>query len=99
VTDGEAVKTVLRDHFAGIFRSATEQKRTSQSFDLDSPMLAVKPGIDPIWYNSLMLPFTESEVLALLNDSAWCVAPGADRVSAGLLRAGAERSASIALAL
>jgi exonuclease III len=98
VTDGTGVKSVLRGHFANVFRSASEGKRAPKP-RLESTAFAVKRDVDPAWYHELMAPFMEVDVLALLKESPWVVAPGSDGVSSGLLRAGAENSNAVRWAL
>ena len=92
ITDPDAVKQVMVDHFRQVFALPP-----SDPTPLPHPppsMLFDKPNIDPAWFADLMRDVTAAELLPACKDVLPTSAPGEDLVSTGVWKL-ALQSASV----
>jgi hypothetical protein len=97
------LKAILQQGFATIFDCSNddenEKKYLSTPDWYDDVYVKPKANINPMWYNGLMGDTTEDEVLAICSSCKYIVAPGIDKVSAGVWRTCVELNSSVRWAL
>ncbi len=98
----EDVKRVLHDHFADVFalQPVSESKSEADPLSQLDPawldrVYGTKPDINPAWYASLMAPCTEAELMSLVSSVGAVVAPGTDKVSAGVWKLAIQGSSTV----
>ena len=97
--DPDKLKSILYQGFAGVFDCPEEEKMVAEPPWYEEMYVKPKTKIKTDCYKSLMAPTTEEEVLKVCSSCKLIVAPGEDRVSAGIWRVCAEQSESVRWAL
>ena len=92
LTDGDGVHTLLRSHFQSIFGTRPRIAERPPWWDV---VFAERSDIKSEWYNGLMDPVTESELVAISGESELTKAPGHDGVGAGAWRLLIKYSAEV----
>lgn len=71
------LQQTMVNHFTNVFAIPSELEPPPAAV----PILISKPDVDPAWYEGLMAPVTETELLSVPNDTPLLTAPGLDGVS------------------
>ena len=101
VTSGE-IKQVLVDHFRSALNGEDEKISpvTAEHRRIADQVYAKKSGIDERWFEPLMQPTTNDELIKTLRSGKYVVAPGGrDSVSTGVWRCAAERDGRVLASL
>jgi exonuclease III len=90
----DKLKTILRNGFAAVFDCPDEVKTADPSW-YEEVYVKARDKIDTTWYGQLMSETNEDEVLAVCSSCKYIVAPGLDKVSAGIWRVDVELNATV----
>jgi len=92
-SSAEELETVMVDHFRNVFAMPP-----ADATPLPHPppaMLFEKSGVQPGWYDGLMTPVQDQEIIDTLSDAKLVSSPGEDGVSTGLWKLALQGSDSL----
>ena len=91
-SSAEELETVMVDHFRAVFALPEE---AAAPLEPAPAMLLSKDGVEPRWYDSLLVDVKEEELLETLKDAPLVSSPGQDEVSTGLWKVALLGSAEL----
>jgi len=90
----EKLKSILQQGFAAVFNCPDEVPAPNPTW-FDEVYVKPRENIDASWYDGLMCTTNEEEVLSICSSCKYIVAPGMDKVSAGVWRVCVEQNESV----
>jgi hypothetical protein len=94
-TNADELKETMASHFEAVFAPPAHPPAMPAASPPPPRMLLFKDGIESQWYDGLMKPVGDEDLLTALEDAPLVSAPGEDEVSTGVWKVALQESAEL----